>query len=247
MSVFSFGRDLIYLQSGPQPKHEREAIVILAGLGTKTHNERKIARHFRNKGFDIYQPSYIYRKGIDKGVSKLERFSGKHDLKSYKRVHFFCYIIGGWTFNRWYKQHPLSNIETIIYDRSPLQERAPYALVKDNKFLMKLLVGHVIEELANTPYPPLTNFNGKIGLLIETKPTKLILRHQATAASLGLVNWSVEHLNQQHSDFCYIPMDHDDLYTAIEKASPQVFDFIQTGHFGEKADRVAPTTNPLQK
>lgn len=246
MSVFSFGRDIVYVQAGSQPKSEREAIVILAGLGSKVHNERKIARYFKNKGYDIYQPSYIYRKGIDKGVDKLERFSKKHALGSYKKVHFFCYIIGGWTFNRWYAKSSLKNIETVIYDRSPLQERAPYVLMKDSKFIARLVIGKVNDELATTPYAPLTSFKGKVGLLIETIPTKLILRHRKTAASLGPINWSHESLNQSCNDFCYIQMNHDDMYTNIEKAGSEIFHFVKTGDFGEKANHIAPISDPLQ-
>lgn len=245
MSLFSFGRDIIYLQSGTQAKNEREAIVILVGLGSKVHNERKIAQHFKNKGYDIYQPSYIYRKGIDKGVHKLTRFSAKHDLKSYKKVHFFCYIIGSWTFNRWYDKSGLANIETIIYDRSPLQERAPYSLKKDSRFIANLVIGKVNDELVTTPYPSLINFKGKIGILIETVPTKLIRRHRKTAASLGPINWAVEALRQSHTDYCYIPVNHDEMYTDIEKTSPEILNFIKTGSFGEKANRIAPTIDPL--
>jgi hypothetical protein len=245
MSALSFGRDIVYVQPGTQPKSEREALVILAGLGSKTHNERKIAKHFRNRGYDIYQPSYIYRKGIDKGVDKLQRFSEKHELKSYKKVHFLCYIIGGWTFNRWYNKMPLTNIETVVYDRSPLQERAPYVLVKDSKFIMNILVGRVISELSDTPYTPLKGFNGKVGLLIETLPTKLILKHRKSAAALGPVNWSLEALNQSYTDFCYLPVNHDDMYTRIEKVSPEVLSFMKTGNFGAEANRVAPTNDPL--
>ncbi len=245
MSVFSFGRDTIYLQAGSQPKSEREAIVILAGLGSKVHNERKIAQYFKDRGYDIYQPSYIYRKGIDKGVNKLERFSKKHGLNSYKKVHFFCYIIGSWTFNRWYKKISLTNIETIIYDRSPLQERAPYVLMKDSKFIAQLVIGQVNHELATTPYPPITNFKGKIGLLIETIPTKLILRHRKTAISLGPVDWSVGFLHQEYTDYFYAPVNHDEMYTHIEKVGPEIMSFIKTGKFGEKANRIAPNSNPL--
>lgn len=245
MGLFSFGRDIIYLQPGPQAKSEREAIVILAGLGSKVHNERKIAQHFKNKGYDIYQPSYIYRKSLEKGCDKLTRFSGKHDLKSYKKVHFFCYIIGSWTFNRWLEKSALTNIETVVYDRSPLQERAPYALMKDSKFIANLVIGKVNDELATTPYPPLTNFKGKIGLLIETVPTKLIQRHRKTAASLGPINWSVEALCQSHTDYCYVPVNHDEMYTHIEKVSTEIFSFIRTGSFGEQANRIAPTVDPL--
>ena len=246
MSVFSFGRDIVYVQAGSQPKSEREAIVILAGLGSKVHNERKIARYFKDKGYDIYQPSYIYRKGIDKGVDKIERFSKKHALNSYKKVHFFCYIIGSWTFNRWHTKSSLKNIETVIYDRSPMQERAPYALMKDSKFIAGLVIGKVNDELANTPYPPLTNFKGKIGLLIETVPTKLILKHRKTAASLGPINWTVDSLRQAHTDYCYVSMNHDEMYTNIEKAGPEIWSFIKTGSFGEKANRIVPIGDPLQ-
>jgi hypothetical protein len=246
MSVFSFGRDIVYVQAGSQPKSEREAIVILAGLGSKIHNARKIAQHFRNQGYDIYQPSYIERKGLDEGVEKIEQFAQKHELKTYKKVHFFCYIIGAWTFNRWYNKTDLTNIETIIYDRSPLQERAPYALMKDSKFIAWLVIGKVNNELATTPYSPLTNFKGKIGLLIETIPTKLILRHQKTAASLGPINWTHDALNQPSDDYCYVSMNHDEMYTHIGKASSEIWSFIKTGSFGEKANRSAPTNDPLQ-
>jgi hypothetical protein len=247
MSVFSFGRDIIYLQSGSQPKSEREAIVILAGLGSKVHNERKIAKYFKDKGYDIYQPSYIYRKGMDKGVDKLERFSKKHDLNTYKKVHFFCYIIGSWTFNRWFQRRSLTNIETIVYDRSPLQERAPYVLMEDSKFIAQLVIGDVNNELATTPYSPIKSFKGKIGLLIETVPTKLILRHQKTAASLGPIKWSVGALNQEYTDYFYAPVNHDEMYTHIEKVGTEVLDFIKTGSFGTKVNRTAPDHDPLTK
>lgn len=245
MSLISFGRDLIYLQPGSQPKSEREAIVILAGLGSKVHNERKIARYFKDKGYDVYQPSYIYRKGIDKGVDKLDRFSKKHELNSYKKVHFFCYIIGSWTFNRWYNKSGLTNIATIVYDRSPLQERAPFVLMKDSKFIARLVIGKVNHELATTPYPALTNFKGNIGLLIETLPTKLILRHRKTAASLGPVQWSVDSLHQQHSDYFYASVNHDEMYTAIEKTGTEVLGFMKNGKFGTQVNRKAPAGDPL--
>jgi len=240
-----FSRDIVFLQKSVQSKSEREAIVILAGLGSLKFNERKIAKHFRNQGYDIYQPAYIYRKNIRKGVDKLEQFSAQHNLKAYKKVHFFCYIIGAWTFNTWYSPDKLNNVASIIYDRSPLQERAPFALVKDKKFLIEFLVGKVITELAFAHYVPLKNFQGKVGILIETNPSKLILKHKVSAASLGPLDWSVEALNQNCSDFCYAPVNHDEMYTNIEKVSPQVWSFIKTGAFGENANRVIPTNNPL--
>lgn len=238
-------KDNIYLMNDSQPKEEREAIVILVGFGSIKFNPQKIAKHFSDQGYDIYLPAYIHRKSIRKSIEKIQVFSEKHDLQSYKKLHFFCYIIGSWTFNGWFKNSGLPNIESVIYDRSPLQERAPYALIKDMKWLIMLITGKISKELAETPYPPLENFSGKIGLLIETVPTQMILKHKKSAAELGPLDWSATALQQPFSDYYYAGVSHDDMYTQIEKVSPEVWNFIKTGSFGNTANRIAPTNNPL--
>lgn len=243
--TFSFAGDIVYLQKSPTQKTEREAILILVGFGSKLHNERKIAQHFRDQGYDIYQPKYVYRKSIQQGVLKLQAFTDKHDLKAYKKLHVVCYIIGGWTFNNWLKSSGLKNIHSVIYDRSPLQERAPEVLMQESKFVTKLYIGKIIQEFAKTPYPPLVDFKANIGIMIETEPTKLIRKHRKAAAAMGPISWNVMDLNQTHSDYCYIPVDHDELYTNVKLVSPLIFEFIKTGSFGDTCNRIAPNIDPL--
>lgn len=243
--MFFKRKDNIYVVNDSSPKEEREAIVILVGFGSIKFNPKRIAEHFSNQGYDIFQPAYIQRKSIAECTRKIEQFTKEHNLKSYKKLHFVCYIIGAWSFNNWIKTSGLNNIETVIYDRSPLQERAPYALIKDIRLLIVLITGKVSEELAKTPYPPLENFNGRIGLLIESIPTKMILKHKKSAAELGPLNWSVEALKQSYSDYFYADVNHDDMYTHIEKVSPEIWNFIKTGSFSPTANRIAPTNNPL--
>jgi hypothetical protein len=241
-----WSRDHVTIDHPEIPKNEKEALLILVGFGSKTHNVKHIARHFSHKGYDLYQPDYISRKSIARGVEKVDRFAAKHDLKAYKKVHVFCYIIGGWTFNTWYQQKPLPNIATVVYDRSPLQERAPYALMKDMPVLIKLLAGKVMEEFSETPYPPLVDPPFKTGILIETVPTKLINKHRKTARQLGPVNWTVENLQQACSDYCYVPLNHDDFYTTFELIGTRIFEFIRAGKFAPDADRNKPVNDPLQ-
>lgn len=241
----SFAGDIVYLQKSPTPKSEREAILILVGFGSKLHNERKIAKHFRDQGYDIYQPKYVYRKSIQQGELKLQAFTNKHDLKAYKKLHVVCYIIGGWTFNNWVNSSGLTNIQSIIYDRSPLQERAPQVLMQDSKIITKLYIGQIIQEFAETPYPPLVDSQANIGIMIETQPTKLIRKHRKSAAAMGPISWKVSDLNQPFSDYCYIPVDHDELYTNVKLVSPLIFEFIKTGNFSDSCNRTAPSIDPL--
>ena len=62
----------------------------------------------------------------------------------------FSYIAGSWVINLWVQQHPINNIASIVYDRSPLQERAPYVLVKDNPKIIKWLAGNIMKKFSQT-------------------------------------------------------------------------------------------------
>ena len=169
----------------------------MVGFGAKIQGTKKIADFFFNKGYDVFIPDYISRKSISNSVSHLDKFILKHNLKAYKNIHFFSYIIGSWTLNNWINTHPKNNIKTIIYDRSPLQERAPYALIKDYKFIMSIVSGPIMKEFSETPYPPILTDNISIGLMIESKPTKLLIKHKKSALSLGPINWDVKNLHHK--------------------------------------------------
>jgi hypothetical protein len=132
----NFAQGRIFIESSSILKTEREAILILPGFGSKIFGTKKIAKFFKHKGYDIYIPKYISRKSVEKSVENVDRFISKHGLKDYKKLHIFSYIFGTWTINLWINKNGKCNISTIVFDRSPLQERAPAAL--DRAFVVGL-------------------------------------------------------------------------------------------------------------
>lgn len=79
----------IYVEDPKIARSQKEAILILPGFGSKVFGTKKIAKFFRNKGFDIYIPRYISRKSVQKSVENVDRFIEEHELKAYKKLHVF--------------------------------------------------------------------------------------------------------------------------------------------------------------
>ncbi len=86
----------------------------MIGFGAKIQGTKKIADFFFNKGYDVFIPDYISRKSISNSVSHLDKFILKHNLKAYKNIHFFSYIIGSWTLH-YFLQNLYKERFIIIY------------------------------------------------------------------------------------------------------------------------------------
>jgi len=244
-SVFANNKERIYVENASKSISEKEAIVILVGFGSKIQGTKKIADYFFNKGYDVFIPDYISRKSIEGCVENLEKFIVKNHIKEYQRLHVFSYIIGSWTLNNWIQKNPENNISTIIYDRSPLQERAPYALIKDLPVLMRITSGKIMKEFSITTYSPIESEKIFIGIIIESKPTKLIRKHKESALSLGPINWDVKNLNQKYSDKFYTWLNHDEMYTRFDVAGSEIFHFIKNHTFTEAAKREPFSDDPF--
>lgn len=247
LSLFANNQDRIYYDSCVKPLKEKEAILILVGFGSKIQGTKKIAEFFFNKGYDVYIPDYIARNSIEKCVDNLDKFIIKHHIKEYKKIHVFSYIIGSWTLNNWINKNPENNIATIVYDRSPLQERAPYALVKDIPFLIRLASGKIMKEFSLTKYPPIQSEKIGIGILIESRPTKLIIKHKKSALSLGPINWDVSNLNQSYYDKFYTWLNHDEMYYRFDIIGGEIFYFIKYHKFTDSAKREPFAEDPFAK
>lgn len=233
---YTFGaRERIFITNDSLSKSEKEAILILPGFGSDIHGTKKQADFFFHQGYDVFIPDYIARQSIDKCVENVDQFITKHELLNYKKLHVFSYILGSWTLNTWIHLHPLNNITTIIYDRSPLQERAPFALNQDIPFLIRLVAGKIIKDFAETPYPVITKNNINIGILIESKATKLVRKHKKSVLSLGPIVWSHDSLKQEHNDYFYTWLNHDDMYSRFDIIGNEIFYFIKNGVFTREA------------
>ena len=185
-----------------QPATPRtEAFVVLRGFGYGGDGERALRAlepAIAAQGMDLYVPDYISRSGLDDSRKKLQRFI-QDRLARYQRLHVFAFIAGGWTLNPLVETGGVPKLATVIYDRSPLQERAPRIADEKLHFLTWVRYGSPVFDLARTPYPPLTA-DVRVGLIVETSPTGFIRDHEQTARSYGPFRFACDAFAQRHDD-----------------------------------------------
>src|SRR3954469_12830908 len=164
------------------PRHD--ALLILPGFGYGRDGGRQFERLAATasvQGVDVYVAPFITRAGLDDSRAKLERFIRDERLDRYERLHVFAFIAGAWTLNPLLDRLPLPNLATVIYDRSPFQERAPKIAVATLRRRAWLRYGHTIFDVARTPYHPLQRGDVKVALLVESAPTPFVLSHAKDA------------------------------------------------------------------
>ena len=147
------------------------------------------------------------------------------------------------TFNPLVETHNLSNLSTVIYDRSPYQERAPAIALAELRVLTWLKYGSVVFDVARTPYRPVTAPDVRVGLLVETMPTSFIRRFVKAADRQGPYHFECDAFGQRHDDCAYVSMNHNELYTRFADVWPEIRAFIHTGRFTSAAKRTAPAAD----
>jgi len=228
----------------------RDALLILPGFGYSQSGEhvlRSLAPVMAREGVDLFVPTYVARGGLDESRTRLDRFIHEHRLDRYQRLHVFAFIAGAWTFNPLMDAHQLPNLASVVYDRSPLQERAPAIAADKVRLLAWVRYGSTLFDVAKTPYPPLAASNVKVGLIVESRPTPFIRKHERAARQRGPFQFECGALRQRYDDCLYIPMNHDDLYRNFAAVWPELLTFIRTTHFTDTADRTPPVGDPFQR
>jgi hypothetical protein len=225
-----------------------DALLVLPGFGYTREGVRAIrslAPALAADGIELFVPTYIARGGLDDSRDRLRRFIRQQPLDRYRRVHVFAFIAGGWTINPLLETGDLPNLATVVFDRSPMQERA--ARIADEKLhlLTWLRYGSSVFDVARTPYPPLTREAVKIALVVETRPTSFVQRHAATALSYGPLRFECDQFSQRYDDCAFIPFSHDDMYRRFADVWPEVKAFIRSGRFTDEATRTPPAGDPL--
>jgi hypothetical protein len=227
------------------PKPKTDALLILPGFGYGGKGEkslRSLVTTMGGEGIDLYVPTYIVRSGLAESRTKLQRFIRDHRLGQYDRLHVFAFIAGAWTFNPILAGQTLPNLATIIYDRSPFQERAPRIATEKLHFLTWVRYGSPVFDVAKTPYVPLAIPDVKVALLVETKPTSFITHHEKTARGYGAYRFECDAFMQPYEDCMYVPLNHDELYIQFTEVWPELLTFIRTGRFSSAANRTPPAT-----
>jgi hypothetical protein len=234
------------IQPKPASSSRTEAFVVLRGFGYGGDGERALRAlepAINAQGMDLHVPDYISRSGLDDSGKKLRRFIHGR-LGRYERVHVFAFIAGGWTLNPLVAAGGVPKLATVIYDRSPLQERAPRIADEKLHFLTWVRYGSPVFDLARTPYPPLTA-NVKVGLVVETSPTSFVRDHEQTARSYGPFRFECDAFGQRHDDCMYVAFNHDELYVRFADVWPDVLAFIRAGRFSNTATRAPPSGDPF--
>ena len=243
--VASVGLEVIVKDNGNTPLSEREALLILPGFGSKLQGTQHQKRFFSHQGFDLFIPEYISRTSLEKSIQTLDEFIEKHHLKDYRKVHVFGYIVGSWAINEWILANSKHNIATIIYDRSPLQERAPAVLTQDSPLLMRLGAGPILKEFSKIPYPSIGKNDIRMGIIVESKATDIIRKHKKTTMAMGALRWDLAQFEQAHDDAFYTWLNHDDMYSRFDVIGNDILYFIKNGRFTEGAKRTPFDGDPF--
>ena len=206
---------------------------------------RVLAASMAGEGIDLYVPTYISRSGLIESRAKLQQFIRDQALGRYDRVHVFAFIAGAWTLNPLVEIHGLPNLSTVVYDRSPLQERAPRIAAEKLRVLTWLRYGSPVFDVAKTAYTPLTSPGVKVALMVETTPTSFIKRYETAARGYGPLRFECDAFSQPYDDCLYLPLNHDELYLRFAEIWPELLAFIRTGRFTIHANRTPPTGDGL--
>ena len=231
-------KEIIVIEDAAVPKAKKEALLILPGLGDSNRGRRHQKRYFTNRGYDLFIPDFKDRKSIEATVLKLEKFFFDNHLDEYKKVHVFSYIMGSWVLNKFIQKNGRLNIASIVYDRSPLQERAPRVIAERIPLIGTIAVGKVVIDMSNMTYPSIEKEDLRIGILVESRATPLIKLFRKRTLSYGDIDWHILDFQQKYNDLIYIPLNHDEMYLRFDVVGHDILHFIETGEFTKDSRRI---------
>ena len=227
---------------------EKEALVILNGFGDSKKNRRIQKEFFQEKGYDLFIPEYVEKKSLDLTISTFSSFYNRYKLDEYKEVKFLCYIIGGHVLNQHIEKNGKGKITTIIYDRSPIQERAPKVAAQKLKFITKIYYGKVLFDFSEIKINPLSNKDSLIiGVIVENKATKLMRFFKRTSNSYGNYHYNAKEIERNLDDFIHTYLDHDLMYRRFDVIGQEILHFLEKGRFSENAKREKYNWDPFKK
>ena len=75
---------------------------------------------------------------VDNHVENLHKFYKENQLKDYKKIHFFSYILGSWVLNKFINKYGVLNIYNSLRPKS-YQERAPYLAAENLNIIISMM------------------------------------------------------------------------------------------------------------
>jgi hypothetical protein len=192
-------------------------------------------KFFSNQGFDVYIPDYKNKKKVKNCITNFTTFYQQEELEHYQEIHVFAYLIGGWTLNTFIEDGGTKNICSIVYDRSPIQERAPYIAVNYLYRISRMKFGPVLEDFLHMPYPVMEADGVNVGIIIENKATNFMRLYRKKTLKMGKLQWHVDSLQQPAHDYFHTWLNHDQMYLRFDVVGDEIFHFIHHGKFSNEA------------
>lgn len=240
-------KEVIIIHNQEIPRSKKEALIILPGLGDSKKGRKNQKEFFGNVGYDLFIPDYIDKDSFEGTVNKFTQFFKIQKLHEYEKVHIFSYILGSWIINIFIVNEGTQNIATIVYDRSPLQERAPRVIVERIPRLGRMISGDVLEDFSKINYPPIINDEMHIGIIIESKATKLIRKFRKTTMSYGPIDWKNLDMLQPYDELIFTRLNHDEMYYTFDEIGDDILEFIRHSKFRKESKYTPFEWDPFEK
>ena len=240
-------KDVIVIHNPEISPREKEAIIILPGLGDSKDGRKNQLAFFGDLEYDLFIPNFLDKESVDASLTKFTTFFNDKELGEYKKIHVFSYILGSWVMNKFILKNGPMNIASIVYDRSPIQERAPIVLVENIPLIARMMKGKIVRDISTIPYPTITQGDIKIGILVESTATKLMRHFEKEAKEKGPIEWTNLDFKQSSDDIIFTPLNHDDMYLHFEVVGNDIISFFKDGAFTKTAQRSWFNWNPFDK
>lgn len=227
-----------------------EAIVVVPGVTIGTLGRRAVVRFLEATSYDVFFVDYLHgaflhRCSLDGAVRNLLVYLDRHQLARYARVHVYANILGSWTFNLAQRQRPLANLASAVFDRSPIQERAPAAVTGIAPASIRAVFGSVVEDMAATPFPALERPDVRVGLVIEDRASLLMKILRRPADRMGPYRFEADAFGQPFDDAMHVPLSHDAIYTGIGDYGAALLRFFREGRFPDEVPRKPEASDPF--
>ena len=242
-----FAQNHTIIQDLSQPAYHKKALIILPGFGDRSKHRKKQAAYFAQKGFDLFIPDFRDRKNYQHTLINFSTFMQDYKLEAYDEVVVFSYILGSWIINDYINRHPDSRISSIVYDRSPIQERAPAVVAKKIPGIVKILRGKLVIAFTDIPYVPIEVEGRRVGIIVENKATKLMRMFRKETMRMGSIHFGSAQFNQSYTDLMHTCLNHDEMYYRFDVIGEEVLHFFERGSFSDYAKRTPYEGDPFKK
>jgi hypothetical protein len=229
-----------------RPVNEKTALMIMNGFGGAKAACKKQMAFWQEQGMDVFIPDVLLRRSLELSSEAFDAFVENYGISAYAEVRVICYIAGAFLLHTHLESHELLNLKSIIYDRSPTQERAPQAVMEAIPALGMLRLGKVLRDLSVVTWPnPPSSKNIHKGLVIENRATKLMRSLEDECRSMGPLEYDWHAIDSSAADAFHVALDHNMMYRRWDVLGDACLYFFAHGLFPSDLPREPLTDNPF--